>query len=60
MAKSPLYTPQRRAVTVLYADLESYALTQHEVFAGTAGSVIQLMAALMISRVESLTIVILN
>ena len=41
MAKSPLYTPHRRALTVLYADLESYALNQREVFVGTAGSVIQ-------------------
>ncbi|MBI5783128.1 MAG: hypothetical protein HZA69_05265 [Gammaproteobacteria bacterium] len=35
-----LYVPHRRALTVLYADLESYALQQHEVFVGTAGSVI--------------------
>src|SRR3989338_10427803 len=36
-----LYTPHRRALTVLYADLESYALQQREVFIGTAGSVIE-------------------
>ncbi len=41
MAKPPLYTPHRRALTVLYADLESYALNQREVFVGTAGSVIE-------------------
>lgn len=35
-----LYTPHRRALTVLYADLESHALQQSEVFIGTAGSVI--------------------
>lgn len=35
-----LYTPHRRALTVFYADLESYALQQREVFVGTAGSVI--------------------
>lgn len=34
-----LYVPHRRALTVLYADLESYALQQREVFVGTAGSV---------------------
>ncbi len=38
---SPLYAPHRRALTVLYADLESYALNQREVFVGTAGSVIE-------------------
>ncbi|MHB8742163.1 MAG: GSU2403 family nucleotidyltransferase fold protein [Sulfuricaulis sp.] len=38
---STLYTPQRRALMVLYADLEGYALQQHEVFVGTAGSVIE-------------------
>lgn len=38
---SPLYIPHRRALSVLYADLESYALNQHEVFVGTAGSVIE-------------------
>ncbi len=41
MLKSPLYTPHGRALMVLYADLEGYALNQREVFAGTAGSVIQ-------------------
>ncbi len=35
-----LYVPHRRALTVLYADLESYALQQREVFVVTAGSVI--------------------
>lgn len=39
--KPPLYTPHRRALTVLYAELESYAFQQHEVFVGTAGSVIE-------------------
>ncbi len=39
--RPPLYTPHRRALAVLYADLESYALQQHEVFVGTAGSVIE-------------------
>jgi len=39
--RPPLYTPHRRALTVLYADLESYALQQREVFIGTAGSVIE-------------------
>lgn len=38
---SPLFTPHRRALTVLYTDLESYSLNQHEVFIGTAGSVVQ-------------------
>lgn len=41
MAKTTLYTPHRRALTVLYADLESHALDQREVFVGTAGSVIE-------------------
>ena len=36
-----LYSSHRRALTVLYADLESYALNQREVFVGTAGSVLQ-------------------
>lgn len=36
-----LYVPHRRALTVLYSDLESYALQQREVFVGTAGSVIE-------------------
>lgn len=36
-----LYASHRRALTVLYADLESYALEQREVFVGTAGSVIE-------------------
>ena len=39
--RPPLFTPHRRALTVLYADLESHALGQHEVFVGTAGSVIE-------------------
>lgn len=38
---SSLYAPHRRALTVLYTDLESYALNQREVFVGTAGSVIE-------------------
>ncbi len=38
---SSLFTPHRRALTVLYADLESHALQQGEVFIGTAGSVIE-------------------
>ncbi|MEX2163412.1 MAG: GSU2403 family nucleotidyltransferase fold protein [Sulfuricaulis sp.] len=37
----PLFIPHRRALTVLYADLESHALNQREVFVGTAGSVIE-------------------
>lgn len=41
MAKSSLYTPHRRAFTVLYGDLESHAIQQREVFVGTAGSVIE-------------------
>src|SRR3990170_3096435 len=36
-----LYTPHRRALTVLYADLESHALQQRDVFVGTAGSVVE-------------------
>jgi hypothetical protein len=36
-----LYTSHSRALTVLYSDLESYALGQQEVFTGTAGSVIE-------------------
>lgn len=40
MTSTALYTPHRRALTLLYADLESYALKQREVFIGTAGSVI--------------------
>lgn len=39
--RHPLFTPHSRALTVLYADLESHALGQREVFVGTAGSVIQ-------------------
>src|SRR5262245_9045646 len=35
-----LYQPHSRALTVLYADLESHALAQKEVFVGTAGSVV--------------------
>jgi len=38
---SPAHPPHRRALTVLYADLESYALQQREVFIGTAGSVFE-------------------
>ena len=41
MALPALYAPHRRALTVLYADLESYALPQREVFVGTAGSVLE-------------------
>ena len=37
----PLYLPHSRALTTLYSDLESYALTQPEVFTGTAGSVVE-------------------
>ncbi|HEX9627743.1 MAG TPA: GSU2403 family nucleotidyltransferase fold protein [Acidiferrobacterales bacterium] len=36
-----MFTPHRRALTVLYADVESHALQQREVFVGTAGSVIE-------------------
>lgn len=41
MATTVLYTPHRRALTVLYADLENQALNQREVFTGTAGSVME-------------------
>ncbi len=37
----PLYTPHARALSVLYADIERHALSQREVFVGTAGTVIQ-------------------
>ena len=36
-----LYSAHNRALTVLLSDLESYALSQTEVFVGTAGSVIE-------------------
>jgi hypothetical protein len=36
-----LYTPHARALAVLYADIERYALSQPEVFVGTAGTVMQ-------------------
>src|SRR5690242_13760051 len=36
-----LYVIQPRALTVLHSDLESHALTQPQVFVGTAGSVIE-------------------
>jgi hypothetical protein len=36
-----LFTPHSRALTLMYADLEGHALTQREVFVGTAGSVIE-------------------
>jgi hypothetical protein len=39
--RPPLFTPHRRSLTVLYADLENHALSQGEVFVGTAGSVIE-------------------
>jgi hypothetical protein len=38
---APLFTPHSRALTVLYADLESHALAQREAFEGTAGSVVK-------------------
>src|SRR5262245_42028913 len=38
---APLYTPHSRALTVLYADLESHSLVQNEAFEGTAGTVIE-------------------
>src|ERR1044071_3214396 len=38
---APLYTPHSRALTILYADLESHALTQRQAFEGTAGTVIE-------------------
>ena len=38
---APLYTPHSRALTVLYADLESHALLGSEAFEGTAGAVIE-------------------
>ncbi len=34
-----LYTPHARALAVLYADIERHALSQPEVFVGTAGTV---------------------
>ena len=37
----PLYTAHSQALTVLYGDLERYAHGQREVFAGTAGSVVE-------------------
>jgi hypothetical protein len=37
----PLYRQHDRSLATLYADLESYALTQREVFVGTAGSVLE-------------------
>jgi hypothetical protein len=37
----PLFTPHRRALTLLYTDLEDSTLNQREVFVGTAGSVIE-------------------
>jgi hypothetical protein len=37
----PLYSPHSRALTVLYADLESHALAQQQAFEGTAGTVIE-------------------
>lgn len=36
-----LYTPHSRALSTLYADLESYAFGHREVFVGTAGSVVE-------------------
>jgi hypothetical protein len=38
---APLFTPHSRALTVLYADLESHALAQRQAFEGTAGTVIE-------------------
>ncbi len=38
---SPLYTLHGRALTTLYADMESQALGQPRVFTGTPGSVVQ-------------------
>ena len=38
---TPLYTSHSRALTVLYADLESHALGQRQAFEGTAGTVIE-------------------
>lgn len=38
---APLYKPLDRALTVLYADLESQALGQREAFVGTGGSVVE-------------------
>lgn len=37
----PLFQPHSRALATLYADLETYALSQVEVFVGTAGSLIE-------------------
>lgn len=36
-----LYTPHARALTLLYADLEGYALGQSKVFVGTPGSIVE-------------------
>jgi hypothetical protein len=36
----PFYLPHSRALNVLYSEIESVALTQQDVFVGTAGSVI--------------------
>ncbi len=36
-----LFIPHPRALTVLYADLESYSLTQREAFVGTAGTIVE-------------------
>ena len=41
MDTRPLYAPHERSLTVLHGDLESHALSQPEVFVGTAGSVIE-------------------
>ena len=39
--RAALYSPHRRVLTLQYADLENHALSQREVFVGTAGSVIE-------------------
>ncbi len=41
MNSPSLFTPQSRPLAVLYGDLERYALSQHQVFVGTAGSVVE-------------------
>lgn len=41
MDTQPLYVPHELALMTLYADLESHALSQREVFIGTGGSIIE-------------------
>lgn len=41
MDTRPLWVPQPQALSVLYANLENFALQQEEAFVGTAGSVVE-------------------